>query len=88
MADAPRQDLLRAASFGLALACLLGGLSLTGAGLWRLTRAPSCAGLGPQDCALARETSAELARYQLVAGGALALLGAGLLPLVRRRERR
>jgi hypothetical protein len=55
-------------------------------GGWHLARPLPCVDLSANECALMRDTLRELARYQLLAGGALLLLAAGLLPALRRRR--
>lgn len=71
---------LRAALLGLALGCAIGGALLCVAGARTALLARGCADL---DCDLEQTLGRERARNQLGFGGALCLLGVGLLWLPR-----
>lgn len=85
MSSAARPRFARAALAGFALACVVGGLYLLGVCAWGLFHPLDCAGLPARECALQEDALRQLARYQGMAGGALALLGLALGSLLRPR---
>ena len=85
MRDARATPLGRGLIYGLMAGLLIGGLALLGTGAWNLMIGPDCTGRSPHECALARETAVDLGRYQVLFGGALALLGLSLAVVMRVR---
>ena len=69
--------LLRAALFGLALGCAIGGVSLLGIGALRWSSAPACPD-GVAACVLERDLAREIGVRQVGVGGALFLLAIGM----------
>lgn len=70
---------------GLIAGIFLGGLGLLLFGTRAIVMGPDCAALTPEECAFERETLRSLGRYQVLAGGALALMGLSLFVYFRRR---
>ncbi|MCP3138905.1 hypothetical protein [Pyxidicoccus xibeiensis] len=73
----------RSAALGLSGGLLLGGVGLVVAGLRGLFAAVDCAGLTGPECDLITQATREVARLQLVSGGALTALAASLFVLLR-----
>ena len=83
-----RASLSHAATLGLCLGLLVAGVAL----LLLAARAKltdfDCGGLSPSECALELQIARQFARWQLLLGAALALLGGGGLWWERNLERR
>jgi hypothetical protein len=79
------RPILRGLAAGLVAGFFLGGLVLLFVGMRSLVGGPDCGGLTPAECGLEREIVLGLARRQILAGVALALLALASFTYVRDR---